>query len=84
MNKIVGIYHREFHTENKEWNSLNSSKSKKIQIVKITTRLSPIQLCDAVSTVTYIARFISFYWIYQANAWYFIIGIIVSKINGSP
>ena len=55
------VYIREFHIENKEWIRSNSSKSKKkIQIVKITTRLSPIQLCDAVSTVTYIARFISF------------------------
>ena len=33
---------------------------KKNQIVQITTCSCPIQLCDAVTTVTYITRFISF------------------------
>ena len=37
-----------------------ASGPKIFQFVQITTCLSPIQLCDAVSTVTYITRFISF------------------------
>ena len=31
-----------FHIKNKEWNSLKSSKSKKIKIVQITSYLSPM------------------------------------------
>ena len=31
-----------FHIQNKEWNSLNSRKPKKIKIVQITSYLSPM------------------------------------------
>ena len=38
--QILGVKISIFHTENKEWNILNSSQSKKIKIVQITSYLS--------------------------------------------
>ena len=50
-----------------------AADSKIFQFVQISTCLSPIQLCDAVSTVTYITRFtyIIFTEFFKLNVWYY-------------
>ena len=69
------VYISVFHTGNKEWNSSNSSKSKKIKIVQITCYFLAKQLCDAISTVTYNVIYNTIYIILtrfiKLNVWYY-------------